>query len=106
MHVHCMCTRSCLAKRHCSLIDDAYLGRLLAPRGGAGGGGDEPAPPPPESMFVAAAVAQEACSAADELLLTRGSSFSALIELLWNRRTQEEQGAEPAARARRLPVYV
>ena len=64
--------RSCLARGQCSLVEDHLKATTDVPV---------------DAMHLVAAVSQEACSAADELLLTRGSSFSALIELLWNRRT-------------------
>ncbi|KAL3907103.1 MAG: hypothetical protein SGPRY_010296 [Prymnesium sp.] len=67
--------QDCLVRKQCSLVDDTI--RNLTPAF------------PMDSIPLVAAVSQQACSEADSLFLTRGSSFSVLIELLWNRRVKE-----------------
>ncbi len=68
----------CFAQGRCSMIED-HLRELKIPDGQL-----------LESMPLLSTISQEACSMADTLLLTKGSSFSSLIELLWNRRAQKD----------------
>jgi len=67
----------CLHRKACSFIEEHFVADPRLPL---------------QSMPLVAAVSQEVCSSADNLLLTKGSSFSALIEMLWNRRMLSQQG--------------